>query len=65
MIDLVSSAAAGFKSTAKTFAPSLANNTAVALPFPQPGPMDPAPVTIATLFFNRSPIFFTLRFIRD
>jgi hypothetical protein len=44
-------------STAKTFAPSRANKTAVAFPFPQPGPIEPAPVTIATLFFNRSAIF--------
>ena len=32
------------------------NSTDVALPFPQPGPTDPAPLTIATFPFRRSPI---------
>src|SRR5690348_7404697 len=36
------------RSTAKIFAPSSAKRTAVARPFPQPGPTDPAPVMIAT-----------------
>src|SRR5262245_4900360 len=37
------------RSTAKIFAPSSAKRTAVARPLPQPGPTEPAPVTIATL----------------
>src|ERR1700719_4562601 len=37
------------RSTAKTLAPSRAKITAVARPLPQPGPMQPAPTTIATL----------------
>ena len=35
------------RSTAKIFAPSSAKRTAVARPLPQPGPTQPAPVTIA------------------
>src|SRR6478736_5443260 len=42
-----------FLSTAKTLAPSRANSTAVARPLPQPGPMQPAPVTRATLSCRR------------
>jgi hypothetical protein len=38
--------------TATTFAPSQAKSTAVALPLPQPGPLDPAPETRATLSFE-------------
>jgi hypothetical protein len=40
-------------STAKTLAPSLAKRTAVALPLPQPGPLEPAPITIAILSLSR------------
>src|SRR4051794_37270202 len=53
MILAVSSAAARFMSTQNTFAPSRANVTAVALPLPQPGPIEPAPMTTATLSFRR------------
>ena len=38
------------RSLANTFAPSRAYSTAAALPLPQPGPIDPAPETSATLF---------------
>src|SRR4029079_17489128 len=48
----VSSAAARRRSTHITLAPSRAKVTAVHLPLPQPGPLDPAPTTIATLPFN-------------
>src|SRR6516165_3346699 len=48
----VSSAAARLRSTQNTLAPSRANVTAVHLPLPQPGPLEPAPTTIATLSFN-------------
>src|SRR5438552_6555586 len=48
----VSSAAARLRSTQKTRAPSRAKVTAVHLPLPQPGPLEPAPTTIATLSFN-------------
>ena len=41
-------------STRNTDAPWRASNVAVALPLPQPGPIDPAPVTIATLSFMLS-----------
>ena len=47
-------------STANTLAPSRANSTAVALPLPQPGRIEPAPVTIATLSFNRPAMVFSL-----
>src|SRR5215510_12237167 len=40
-------------STANTLAPSCANSTAVARPLPQPGPTQPAPVTMATLSARR------------
>ena len=50
----VSRTASAFLSTANTVAPSWANNTAVARPLPQPGPTEPAPVTIATLPASRS-----------
>src|SRR5437764_14947041 len=54
MIEAVSSAAAPFRSTQSTCAPSRANVTAVALPLPQPGPIEPAPTTIAVLPLSRS-----------
>src|SRR5262245_27277562 len=48
-----SSAAARLTSTQNTFAPSRAHATAVALPLPQPGPIEPAPTINATLSFRR------------
>src|SRR5688500_13909828 len=54
MMPAVSSAAAGLTSAQRTFAPSRAKQTAVALPLPQPGPLEPAPSTIATLSLRRS-----------
>src|ERR1700754_1538058 len=54
MIPTVSSAAAVLRSTQNTCAPSRAKVTAVALPLPQPGPIEPAPTTIATLPLSRS-----------
>src|SRR5262252_6435080 len=54
MILTVSSAAAALRSTQNTCAPSRAKVTAVALPLPQPGPIEPAPTTIATLPLSRS-----------
>ena len=48
----VSSAAARLRSTHITLAPSRAKVTAVHLPLPQPGPLEPAPTTIATLSFK-------------
>src|SRR6476469_2696351 len=53
MILTVSFAASGLKSTQVTRAPSRAKRVAVAFPFPQPGPTEPAPNTIATLFCRR------------
>src|SRR3954453_13579382 len=53
MILTVSSAAAPLRSTQNTCAPSRANVTAVALPLPQPGPIEPAPTTIAILPLSR------------
>src|SRR6202049_1201010 len=53
MIFTVSSAAALLRSTQNTCAPSLAKVTAVALPLPQPGPIEPAPTTIAVLPLSR------------
>src|SRR5882724_900131 len=50
----VSSAAAALRSTQNTCAPSRAKVTAVALPLPQPGPIEPAPTTIAVLPLSRS-----------
>src|SRR5438045_8196455 len=44
------------RSTAKTFAPSSAKRAAMARPLPQPGPTEPAPVTIATLPLSLEPI---------
>src|SRR5882672_1343767 len=49
----VSRSRSASRSTAKIFAPSSAKRTAVARPLPQPGPTEPAPVTIATLFARR------------
>src|SRR5439155_9603875 len=40
-------------------APSRAKVTAVALPLPQPGPIDPAPTTIAVLPLSRPIDFFS------
>src|SRR5436305_4121953 len=54
MMFAVSSAALRLMSTQNTLAPSRAKVTAVALPLPQPGPIEPAPTTIATLFLRRS-----------
>src|SRR5262245_61079162 len=53
MILTVSSAAVPLRSTQNTCAPSRAKVTAVALPLPQPGPIDPAPTTIAVLPLSR------------
>jgi hypothetical protein len=62
MIVCASCAAARSRSTAKTLAPSRANNTAVAFPLLQPGAIEPAPATIATLPFKRAikTFFFSL-----
>src|SRR3954462_325151 len=62
MIPQVSSAASRLRSTAATTAPSRANWTAVAFPFPHPGPTEPAPKTIA-IFPSRRPgnVFLLLR----
>ena len=49
----VSSARACTLSTKRTLAPSRANRTAAALPLPTPGPLEPAPVTIATFPSSR------------
>jgi hypothetical protein len=54
MILAVSSAAAPLRSTQNTCAPSRANVTAVALPLPQPGPIEPAPTTSAVFPLSRS-----------
>src|SRR5260370_8451613 len=54
MIFTVSSAAAALRSTQNTCALSRANVTAVALPLPQPGPIEPAPTTIAVLPLSRA-----------
>src|SRR5215471_17954375 len=53
MMPTVSSAAAALRSTQNTCAPSRAKVTAVALPLPQPGPIEPAPTTIAVLPLSR------------
>src|SRR3954465_11702379 len=53
MIPTVASAAAALRSTQNPRAPWRANVTAVALPLPQPGPIEPAPTTIATLPLRR------------
>src|SRR5258707_14047534 len=54
MIFTVSSAAAALRSTQNTCAPSRAKVTAVALPLPQPGPIEPAPTTSAVFPLSRS-----------
>src|SRR6478736_10435174 len=54
MIFTVSSAAAALRSTQNTCAPSRAKVTAVALPLPQPGPIEPAPTTSAVFPLRRS-----------
>src|SRR3979490_1226443 len=54
MILTVSSAAAWLRSTQNTCAPSRAKIAAVALPLPQPGPIEPAPTTIAVLPLSRA-----------
>src|SRR6202022_4377104 len=53
MTSTVSLAAVLLRSTQNTCAPSRANVTAVALPLPQPGPIEPAPTTIAILPLSR------------
>src|SRR5438046_301305 len=53
MMFTVSSAAAPLRSTQNTCAPSRAKVTAVALPLPQPGPIEPAPTTTAVLPLSR------------
>src|SRR2546429_6116260 len=52
----VSFSACASRSTANTLAPSSTKRTVVARPLPQPGPTDPAPVTMATLSLSREPI---------
>src|SRR3978361_760681 len=64
MIPAVSAAAAALRSTQNTCAPSRANVTAVALPLPQPGPIEPAPTTIAVLPLSRCIDFLLLRLLR-
>src|SRR5437764_14304770 len=54
MRSAVSWAAATLTSAQNTRAPSRAKVTAVALPLPQPGPIEPAPTTIAVLPLSRS-----------
>src|ERR1700722_4402028 len=54
MISTVSVAAAALRSAQNTCAPSRAKVTAVAFPLPQPGPIEPAPTTIAVLPLRRS-----------
>src|SRR5258706_4645634 len=44
------------RSTAKIFAPSSAKRAAMARPLPQPGPTEPAPVTMAILPLSLEPI---------
>src|SRR5450759_4494188 len=61
MRSTVSFAASRLISTQSTLAPSRANATAVALPFPQPWLIEPAPTTIAFLPFRRSDISFLPR----
>src|ERR1700754_2432023 len=53
MMLTVSSAAAPLRSTQNTCAPSRAKVAAVALPLPQPGPIDPPPTTMAVLPLSR------------
>src|ERR1700681_4134124 len=53
MISTVSCAALPLRSTQNTCAPWRAKVTAVALPLPHPGPIEPAPTTIAVLPLRR------------
>src|ERR1700686_4378083 len=53
MISTGSRPAAWLRSTQNPCAPSRAKVTAVALPLPQPGPIEPAPTTIAVLPLSR------------
>src|SRR6266700_5040301 len=53
MISTVCWAALPLRSTQNTCAPWRAKVTAVALPLPQPGPIEPAPTTIAVLPLSR------------
>src|SRR5437868_11035096 len=53
MMAAVSSAAVPLRSTQNTCAPSRAKVTAVALPLPQTGPIEPAPTTTAVLPLSR------------
>src|SRR5262245_64825476 len=53
MSPAVSSARSFTWSTQRTRAPSRAKRIAAALPFPRPGPREPAPVTIAILPSSR------------
>src|SRR5260221_971493 len=55
-LSTVSFKPAASRSTANTLAPSSTNRTTVARPLPQPGPTEPAPVTMATLSLSRKPI---------
>src|SRR5436190_10069152 len=55
-LSTVSFRSAASRSTAKTLAPSSTKRIPVERPFPQPGPTEPAPVTIATLSLSREPI---------
>src|SRR6266481_4957198 len=59
MIWTVSFAESSFTSAQSTFAPSRANRTAAAFPFPQPGPTDPAPTTSATFSCKRPTMAFS------
>src|SRR6185503_7656222 len=52
----VSTRRSACRSTAKIFAPSSAKRAAIARPLPQPGPTEPAPVTMATLPLSLEPI---------
>src|SRR5260221_10019540 len=52
----VSTSRSAWRSTAKIFAPSSAKRATVARPLPQPGPTEPAPVTMATLPLSLEPI---------
>src|ERR1700719_3991779 len=53
MMSTVSCAALPLRSTQNTCAPWRAKVTAVALPLPQPGPIEPAPTTTAVLPLSR------------
>src|SRR5437868_7728902 len=55
-LSTVSFSASALRSTAKTRAPSSTKRAVVARPLPQPGPTQPAPVTIAILSLSREPI---------